>query len=121
MGKRFLFELRVAGPARRDIAAIIRWSYEHFGEAAALRYQALIAQAFLDLQADPTRPGSKERLELPVQGTRTYHLAFSSDRVVGERVKEPRHFVLYRQRQDGSIDVVRILHDSRDLQRHLRD
>jgi plasmid stabilization system protein ParE len=34
-------------------------------------------------------------------------------------VKEPRHFLLYRRREDGVIEVARILHDGRDLQRHL--
>ena len=34
------------------------------------------------------------------------------------RVKEPRHFLLYRRR-GKVIEVMRILHDARDLERHL--
>jgi toxin ParE1/3/4 len=34
-------------------------------------------------------------------------------------VTEPRHFLLYRRREDGVIEVARILHDGRDLARHL--
>ena len=51
--------------------------------------------------------------------TRTYHLSMSRTRVTGARVKEPRHFLLYRRRQDGAVQVVRILHDSQDQDRHL--
>lgn len=93
----------------------------HFGAAAALRYDALIAQALRDLLVDPMRAGSKDRPEIMAMGARTYHLHFSRDRVAGDRVNEPRHFLLYRIRRDGVIEVARILHDSRDLDRHLPD
>jgi toxin ParE1/3/4 len=120
VAKQALAELRVTGPARRDLAAISRWSLEHFGEAAALRYGTLIAQALRDLQADPARPGSKERPDIMIPSARTYHLALSRSRVTGGKVKEPRHFVVYRYRE-GVLEVIRILHDSRDLERHLPD
>lgn len=72
-----------------------------------------------DIGENPERPGSKERSEIMVEGARTYHLAFSRSRVSGPRVKEPRHFLLYRPRGQDVIEVARILHDGRDLQRHL--
>jgi toxin ParE1/3/4 len=36
-------------------------------------------------------------------------------------VRNPRHFLIYRRRHDHTtvIDILRILHDSRDLARHL--
>ena len=55
------FELYVSGPARRDIAAILKWSLEKFGQAASLRYEALFLQALCDVETDPERPGSKEK------------------------------------------------------------
>ncbi|MGP8245686.1 MAG: hypothetical protein ACLQVN_14355 [Bryobacteraceae bacterium] len=72
-----------------------------------------------DIGDDPERPGSKERPEIMIGGARTYHLEFSRGRVSGSKVKEPRHFLLYRRRADGAIEVARILHDGRDLWRHL--
>ena len=54
-----------------------------------------------------------------IEGARTYHLQFSRSRVSGLGVKEPRHFLLYCRRSDGVIEVARILHDGRDLARHL--
>lgn len=117
-------EKRDSGPslapaARQDVREILKWSERNFGEAAAARYKALIKQAVRDVGADPERPGSKERPEIMARGARTYHLEFSRSRVSGSRVKEPRHFLLYRRRDDGVIEVARILHDSRDLRRHL--
>jgi toxin ParE1/3/4 len=72
-----------------------------------------------DIANDPERPDSKERPDIMIEGARTYHLKFSRSRVSGLGVKEPRHFLLYRRRKDGIIEVARILHDGRDLARHL--
>jgi toxin ParE1/3/4 len=85
----------------------------------AARYRSLIKQAVRDVGADTKRPGSRARPDIMIEGARTYHLQFSRNRVVGPRVKEPRHFLLYRNRDDGVVEVARILHESRDLQRHL--
>jgi len=113
------YEVRLTGPAKRDLSGLMEWTVQEFGERAALRYDTLIKQALKDIGVDPERPGSKEWPEIMIQGARTYHLEFSRSRVSGSRVKEPRHFLLYRRRDDGVIEVARILHDGRDLQRHL--
>jgi plasmid stabilization system protein ParE len=65
------FELHVSSPARRDITAILKLSLQKFGQAASLRYERLILQALVDIEADPERPGSKERPELMIEGART--------------------------------------------------
>ena len=97
----------------------MEWTVQEFGERAALRYDTLIKQALKDIGADPERPGSRDRPEIVVRGARTYHLSLSRTRVSGPRVKDPRHFLLYRRREDGVIEVAHILHDGRDLERHL--
>lgn len=110
----------LAPAAHQDVREVLRWSERKFGKTAAARYRALIKQAVRDIGADPERPGSKEQPEIMInKGGRTYHLEFSRSRVSGPSVKDPRHFLLYRRREDGVIEVARILHDSRDLQRHL--
>jgi len=96
----------------------LKLSRKEFGEAAALRYAALMAQALRDIGEDPELPGSKARPELMIEGVRTYHLEFSRKRVSGQGVKEPRHFLIYRTRGDV-VEVARIVHDSQDLARHL--
>ena len=99
------------------------WSgpFSKFGARAAIRYDALIKQALNDIAADPERPGSNERPELMLTGLRTYHLRFSRNRVSGPSVKAPRRFLVYRRRDGGVVEVARILHDNRDLARHLPD
>ena len=109
----------VTGPARRDIPAILKRSFDEFGKPASVRYSALIRQALEDIETDPERPGSRQRLNIMVEGARIYHLELSRDRVSGEKVHNPRHVLLYRQRPDGVTEVARILHDARDLTRHL--
>jgi len=110
--------------ARRDLRDALKWSEARFGPDARLRYEALIVQAIRDIEGEPTRHGSIERAELMKKGVRTYHIRFSRDRaktVIGV-VHDPRHFVLYRYREDGNvIEIGRILHDGRDLYRHIPD
>lgn len=119
MGNKRGVPFHITSPARRDIAAILKRSLQEFGLEASLRYRALIQQALLDLGTDQEPLGAKERPEILIEGARTYHLAMSRTRVTGPIVKEPRHFFLYRRRQDGVVEVARILHDSQDLDRHL--
>ena len=107
--------------ARRDLREILIWSQARFGRDAALRYEDLIIQALRDIAADMECPGSKDRSDLQA-GIRSYHLSFSRERARTSLgiVQNPRHFVIYRPRDSQSaIDILRILHDSRDLQRHL--
>jgi toxin ParE1/3/4 len=118
MAKRPILRAGLSPEAQEDITEILVWSHEHFGASALERYEELIIQALRDLESDPRRPGTRERSDL-LPGLRSYHLASSRDRVAGHRVKEPRHFILYRQPSDGILDIVRILHDSRDLGRHV--
>ena len=109
---------RLSPQAEVDLDEILERSEEQFGHGAALRYAELVIRALRDLRSDPTRPGVKQRPELP-QGIYTYHLASSRERVpAADRVKTPRHFLLYRVAA-ARVEVLRILHDSRDLAQHL--
>ena len=118
MTERRRSRVRVARAAKRDIAAIAKWSVREFGVPAAVRYSELILQGLRDIGDDPERPGSKERRDIMVDGARIYHLSFSRSRAGRPSVKEPRHMLLYRRVGDV-IDVARVLHDAEDLERHL--
>lgn len=110
----------LAPAAEADIEGILAWTHEHFGEAARLRYEELLAQAILDIAANPERSGCVSRSELS-EAARTYHLYFSRDNVspAANRVKRPRHFLLFRTADTGVVEIGRVLHDSMDLTRHL--
>jgi toxin ParE1/3/4 len=52
---------------------------------------------------------------------RTYHIRHSRDRVkksIG-KMRQPRHFLLYRAPAGGPIEIGRVLHGGMDLKRHL--
>jgi len=72
----------------------------------------------------PLRSGRSvdpERPEILIEGARTHHLEFSRGRVKGRSVKAPRHFLLYRRREERVVEVGRVCHDARDLVRHVPD
>ncbi len=107
----------LTAPADRDFTEIMDWTVSQFGASAAGRYETLIIQALTDVGENPFRLGAKQRPEL-LDGLYTYYLASSRERVPGERVKTPRRLLLYRV-ISSRVEVLRILHDSRDLGRHM--
>ena len=108
--------------AERDIESILAWTHERFGEQARLRYEALPVRAILDVADNAERTGSQRRPEI-APNARTYHLWHSRDRVQpsSDRVRSPRHFLLFRIRGDSAIEIGRVLHEAMDLGHHLPD
>lgn len=112
----------ISPAAERDIRSILEWTQERFGEQARLRYEALLVRAILDVAEDSGRTGCQTRPEIAT-AARTYHLWHSRNRVepASDRVFRPRHFLLYRSRDDGRVEIGRVLHDRMDLAQHLPD
>ncbi len=110
----------ISPAAEQDIGSILVWTQEHFGEQARLRYEALLTQGITDVAENPDRGGSHRRSEI-ADAARTYHLWHSRNHVpvADGRVQNPRHFLLYRTRSDGRVEIGRVLHDSMDLERQL--
>jgi toxin ParE1/3/4 len=112
----------ISPAAERDIESILAWTHEQFGTSGRLRYEALLVRAILDVADDAQRAGIQKRPEIAPEA-RTYHLFHSRNRVeaaIGQ-VHNPRHLLLYRTRDDGRIEIGRVLHDSMDFSRHLPD
>jgi toxin ParE1/3/4 len=82
-----------------------------------VRYEALLAQAAVDLAQDPRRPGARV-----VGSVLVYHLVHSRDRVPDPpgRVRRPRHLLVARPGTDGVLDVLGIVHERMLLGRALR-
>jgi toxin ParE1/3/4 len=112
--------VRLARPAAADIRALLEWSALAFGEAAAARYDRLIERALYNIATDPDRPGVRRRDDLGV-GTRTYHLVHASGRTkkAVDRVRRPRHLLIFRVAGDGNLDIGRVLHDAMDIEQHV--
>lgn len=110
---------RVSSAAQDDIVDILDWTHEQFGDAARLRYEALLITALRDIGEQPRRPGSIVRPELG-DGVRSWHLCLSRERArtTGAIVHRPRHFLIYRP-ENAIIVIGRVLHDAMELARHL--
>ena len=115
-----MLTLRLSLHAEEDIVSILAWSLDKFGGAACRRYEALFVASFDSLCKNPEKFGSIARPEFG-DSVRTYHLRFSRDeaRTAEGIVHRPRHLLVYRLPGEQELEVVRILHDSMELERHL--
>ena len=110
----------ISPAAEQDIESILAWTHDRFGSQARLRYEALLVRAIIDVADDAERTGCRARPEIAPEA-RTYHLWHSRDRVepASDRVRRPRHLLLFRIREDRSVEIGRVLHDAMDLAGHL--
>jgi toxin ParE1/3/4 len=104
------WRLRLTDQAERDLQDIVRWTAENFGVRQAQDYGRTLALALEVLGTGPDEPGSRAREDL-APGIRTLH--------AGRRGRKARHFVVFGVGTDGTVDVLRVLHDSVDLARHI--
>ena len=105
--------VRLSSAAEADYQQILRWTVENFGTAQARHYANTLSSALKALSPGPAIIGVKERPEIG-NNIRTLHVARNG--------RKGRHFIMFRagsiQGRDV-IDVLRLLHDSMDLERHL--
>lgn len=104
------WSVRVTDAAKQDLSAILAWTRRHFGPRQERLYAKTLALAMRDLLDGPDVAGVKQRDDL-APGIRTLHVA--------RRGRHGRHFVVFRFDGKERIDVLRVLHDSMDLTRHL--
>lgn len=106
--------------AGEDFVEILSWSAVHFGEAAAKRYKRLISTAIQQICQNPERIGSIALSEFGA-GIRAYHLRFSRSAAAkaAGSVNRPRHWVVYKVLSHQEIEIVRLVHDSMEFDRHL--
>ena len=105
--------VRLSAAAEADYQKILRWTVENFGTAQARHYTDTLSSAMKALSAGPAIIGAKGRPEIG-NNIRTFHVARNG--------RKGRHFVMFRVgniRGRDVIDVLRLLHDSMDLERHL--
>ena len=105
--------VRLTAAAEADFEEILRWTVEQFGGAQARIYTETVLAALNDLAAGPTVLGAKERDDI-LKGLFTLHVA--------RKGRKGRHFVMFRIAHSPDRDVIeilRLLHDAMDLQRHL--
>jgi toxin ParE1/3/4 len=111
-------KLKIADQARSDMAHILQWSQDQHGSQAAIKYLQLIKLALQDILIKPDRLGvCLERLS--PSSVSIYHLRYSAKRMPKEqRVRHLRHILAFR-RTAKQLHLLRILHDSMNIQTHL--
>lgn len=105
--------VRLSAAAEADYRQILQWTVKNFGPAQARSYADTLSSALKALSAGPSAIGAKERTEID-DNIWTLHVARNG--------RKGRHFVLFRINKikaHNVIDVLRLLHDSMDLERHL--
>ena len=105
--------VRLSAAAEADYRQILRWTVDKFGSSQARSYAETLSSAINALCAGPAIIGVKERPEIG-DNIRTLHVARNG--------RKGRHFVMFRIgsfQAGGVIDVLRLLHDSMDLEQHL--
>ena len=107
------WRVRLSAAADADYERILHWTVDNFGLVQARVYADTLSLALQELCAGPSIVGVKRRSEI---GTDIYTLH------VARKGRKGRHFMMFRVgRIQGQnvIDVLRLLHDSMDLERHL--
>lgn len=105
--------VRTTAAAKTDFEKILRWTSNEFGAHQAQTYLATLTQALEDLCGGPDIIGSKALGDF-APGIHTLHVA--------RKGRTGRHFVVFRFHScqgHNVMEVLRILHDSMDLTRHL--
>lgn len=102
--------LRLSAQAEQDIVDILAWTAVHFNEQQASTYSDTLTLALEALIEGPDALGVKSRNDI-APGVMTLHVARSG--------RKGRHFVVFRAGGNNVIDVLRVLHDSMDLPRHV--
>jgi toxin ParE1/3/4 len=105
-----VWKVRLAAQAELDFSEIITWTIENFGEHQAEIYAETLALAIEALHDGPEQLGAQARDDIG-PGIRTLHVA--------RQGRIGRHFVVFREAKNQFIDVLRLLHDSMDLARHI--
>jgi len=112
------YTLVLSAAAQQDISRILEWTQDAFGDSGRARYENLISTTLIDLRADPTRAGVRQRDDIG-KSVCTYHLVSSRKRTdANKHVAKPRHLVLFRVKKNV-IEVARLLHDAMDFVQHL--
>ena len=105
--------VRLTAAAEADYQDILRWTLARFGEAQARAYAESLSAALQALTAGPKVVGARARNDI-ARGLFTLHVARNG--------RQGRHFVVFRIGSEQGrevIEVLRLLHDAMDLQRHL--
>ncbi len=109
------WNVRLTPAAVHDFDDIVEWTADHFGPTQAGRYGDTVLNALRILRVGPSALGVRPRDDI-APGLMTLPLTRGG--------RKGRHLIVFRTAPDENhptLDVLRILHESMDLPRHLSD
>lgn len=104
------WRVRLTDQAEQDLVDIVRWTAQNFGARQAGYYAETVTLAIEALNDGPQILGVKARDEIAL-GVRTLHVARNG--------RKGRHFVVFKVSDVDVLEVLRLLHDSMELARHV--
>jgi toxin ParE1/3/4 len=102
--------VRLTHQAEQDVEDILTWTEERFGSQQAEIYTEVLTLALEALVEGTDVMGVTKRDDI-LPGIHVLHVARYG--------KRGRHYLVFQAREGCHIEVLRILHDSMDLARHL--
>jgi len=101
------FELRFSTRAAAEMEAVLDYTLVHFGRTKFAEYADLIREVYNQISRNPYGLSARSRPELGAD-VFSFH--------IGRRGRRARHLFLYRVSEgSGSVDILRLLHDSMEL------
>jgi toxin ParE1/3/4 len=111
-------QFRLARPTQIDLANILSTSAEQWGAEGQQRYAAVLAAAMRQVAAEPEGPLTRKRPDLR-SGIRSFHVRHARRSAETAKVRKPVHVLYYRVARQGVIEIVRVLHERMEPNRHL--
>lgn len=105
-----VWRVRLTLQAESDFVEISSWTAENLGPLQTAYYAETVTLAIEALLGGPEIAGTKARDEI-ARGIRTLHVA--------RQGRKGRHFVVFRAAEGRIVEVLRLLHDSMDMARHV--
>lgn len=109
---------RLSDPAKADIASALRNSETMHGSEARVRYRALLTAALRRIAFDPQGLSTVDRGEL-FAGLRSLHIRHCRAESREAPVGDPVHVIFYRAREQGLVEIIRVLHDRMEPSLHI--
>jgi toxin ParE1/3/4 len=109
---------RLSDPAKADIASVLRKSETMHGVEARMRYRALLAAAIRRVAADPNGLSTLDRSDV-LESIRSFHIRHSRNESREAPVGDPVHVIFYRAVKPGLVEIVRVLHERMEPNRHI--
>lgn len=112
-----MLNYRISDHAEEDIVSLSAYTLENFGEQTLERYLMLIEVALLELCKNPSRRGVT-KFEDEIMKFHLRHCRADAAKK-GEFIKKPRHMIFFKEAEDGTLEILRLLHDSMDVAKQL--